>query len=372
MDSELQASLKKLIRVSIFVMVLVAVYLLFKWVFPILGTILARLPVLFLPFILAIIIAVLIEPIVEWFEKNIRLPRSWSAVFSLFIVLGSFILLLNVIISIIMNEISALYKSLVGQSDQLLNRIMQSIADIQLFYLQLNMPPQVQQTIQDALQKALLATEGLMNDLINGLLSIITALPTFFIFLVIATVATYFIVKDRRQIRAAVLDPLSSQARSKTRDVFAGLLKALTGFLKAYAILISITAMITLVSLKILGVDYVLMIALLVGLFDILPILGPGTIFIPWVIWEFMSGRAGMGISLLIVYIIISAVRQFLEPKIVGDNIGLHPLLTLISLYVGLQLGGLVGMILGPIIAVIIIASYRAGVFEGLDWRQPK
>ncbi|HHW60769.1 MAG TPA: AI-2E family transporter, partial [Syntrophomonadaceae bacterium] len=108
------------------------------------------------------------------------------------------------------------------------------------------------------------------------------------------------------------------------------------------------------------------------GLFDILPILGPGTIFVPWVIWEFMSGRAGMGISLLIVYIIISAVRQFLEPKVVGDNIGLHPLLTLISLYVGLQLGGLVGMILGPIILVILIASYRAGVFEGLDWRKQR
>jgi predicted PurR-regulated permease PerM len=124
------------------------------------------------------------------------------------------------------------------------------------------------------------------------------------------------------------------------------------------------------VSLKILGVKYVLTISLLVGLADILPVLGPGAVFLPWIVWQFINGRTGMGISLLAVYIIISVVRQFLEPKIVGDNIGLHPLTTLISLYVGLQLGGAVGLILGPVTVVIFIACYRAGVFDRFDWRK--
>lgn len=98
--------------------------------------------------------------------------------------------------------------------------------------------------------------------------------------------------------------------------------------------------------------------------------IGPGTIFVPWIIWEFATGSTRMGVSLLLVYATISIVRQVLEPKIVGDNIGLHPLVTLISLYVGLQLGGLVGMILGPVSVVIFMACYRAGIFPGLEWRK--
>ncbi len=73
---------------------------------------------------------------------------------------------------------------------------------------------------------------------------------------------------------------------------------------------------------------------------------------------------------MLVAYIIISGVRQFLEPKIVGDNIGLHPLATLVSLYVGLQLGGVVGMIMGPVCVVIFIAMYRSGILDRFDWRK--
>ena len=115
---------------------------------------------------------------------------------------------------------------------------------------------------------------------------------------------------------------------------------------------------------------YIFTIGILVGILDILPILGPGTLFIPWIIWEIISGDTGFAVSLLVLYVIISVVRQFLEPKIIGDNIGLHPLATLISLYVGLQLGGIVGMIAGPVLLVIFIACYRVGVFNRFNWRK--
>ena len=115
---------------------------------------------------------------------------------------------------------------------------------------------------------------------------------------------------------------------------------------------------------------YIFTIGIVVGILDILPILGPGTFFVPWIIWALISGDTKVALSLLIVYIIISVVRQFLEPKIIGDNIGLHPLATLISLYVGLQLGGVIGMIMGPVLVVIFIACYRAGVFDNINWRK--
>jgi sporulation integral membrane protein YtvI len=188
------------------------------------------------------------------------------------------------------------------------------------------------------------------------------------IFLGISAVATFLIIKDRALIRTFVINFLP--ARSHSRDIISELFKTFSGFVKAYSILMTITAVMTLVGLKILGVEYALLIGLLVGIFDILPILGPGAIMVPWIMWEFMTSNTSMGFSLLVLYVIITVVRQFLEPQIVGDSIGLHPLATLISLYVGLQVGGVPGMFLGPIIVVIFIACYRAGLLDRFDWRE--
>lgn len=369
MDTELMKSLKKLVKLSIFVMALIAVYLLFTYVFPIFAKIIAFFPVIFMPFIFAILLALLIEPVVNMFEKYVRLKRSWAVFFSLTLVIGGFMSIVSLLVTVTIREMSALYRLALSHSDQIIGQLMTFLSDFRLSYLQLNLPPQVQAAIQDNLQKAVLLLQQLMNASINGLIQGFAILPGILVFLGIATVATFFIIKDRALIRTFVIEILPSPARSKTRDVISELLKALSGFFKAYSILITITAIITLVALKILGVKYAFTLGILVGLMDILPVLGPGAIMVPWIIWELMSNNTSLGISLLVVYVIISILRQFLEPQIVGDSIGLHPLATLVSLYVGLQLGGLVGMILGPVLVVIFIASYRAGLLDRFDWR---
>ncbi len=368
MDPELQKNIKTLIRLTIFVMALVAIHLLFTYVFPIVGNMFSFIPVLFMPIIMAVILAVLIEPVVNFFETRLRLKRSLAVLMSLLVVVGGFFYLLFEIVSIVIKEMSGMYMQAASHSDEIINKIMTSFTDIKIFYLKLSLPPQVEPSVQSSLQKAVEWLQSFMDQSINSMVQIIGFLPNFFIFLIIATVATFFIIRDRAELRKFILDILPGHARSKTREIIGQLFKALVGFLKAYMILISITAIITMTALKILQIKYVLTLGLLIGLMDILPILGPGGIFVPWIIWEFISGDTRMGISLLVVYIIISAVRQFLEPQIVGENIGLHPLATLISLYAGLQLGGVAGMILGPILVVIFIACYRAGLFERFSW----
>ncbi|MEN6348051.1 MAG: sporulation integral membrane protein YtvI [Syntrophomonas sp.] len=370
MDPELQRYLKVFVKTAIVVLVLLAVYLLFIYVFPVLGKIMAHLPKLFLPFILAVLMAVIIEPVVNLFERKTRLNRSWSVIFSLLLVVGGFISFLALIISRIISDMTRLSPLVVSYSGQVSNRLISAIGDFKLFYLSLNLSPQMQATIQTQVEKGIKAASILMEQTINGMIHALAMLPNAIIFLMIATVATFFIIKDRALLRTFVLKFIPGSARSKSREVVAELFRALTGFVKAYSILISITAIITMVCLRILGIDYIVTIGIIVGLMDILPILGPGTFFIPWIAWHFATGNVRMGVSLLVVYLLISIVRQFMEPKIVGDNIGLHPLATLISLYVGLQLGGVEGMILGPVLLVIIIASYRAGIFEELNWRK--
>jgi sporulation integral membrane protein YtvI len=368
MDPELLKNLKILIRLSIFVMALVAIYLLFTYVFPILGNMFSFVPVLFMPIILAVILALLIEPVVDFFQERLRLKRGVATIISLLAVLGGVFSILSMLISVTIKEISGMYIQAASHSDEIIHRVMTSFTNIKVFYLNLSLPPQIELSIQNSLQRAVEWLQRLMDQSLNSLAQVITFLPNFFIFVLIATVATYFIIRDRSELRQFLLSILPGTARSKTREIISELFKALIGFLKAYTILISITAIITITALKILQIKYVLTLGLLIGLMDILPILGPGGVFIPWIIWEFISGNTRMGISLLVVYIIISVVRQFLEPQILGENIGLHPLATLISLYAGLQLGGVAGMIMGPILVVIFIACYRAGLFERFSW----
>jgi predicted PurR-regulated permease PerM len=111
---------------------------------------------------------------------------------------------------------------------------------------------------------------------------------------------------------------------------------------------------------------------LVVGFLDILPILGPGALFVPWSLWEIASGNGSFGFELLVLYGIIVIVRQVLEPKIVADSIGLHPLATLVGMFVGLKAAGVMGMFLGPVILVLFQALRRAGllpVYNGTNKR---
>jgi sporulation integral membrane protein YtvI len=326
----------------------------------------------FMPFIFAVLLALIIEPVVNLFEKYGRLKRIWAVFLSLFLVIGGFISILLMVAAVVIKEMSALYRLALSHSDAIIGQVMTSLSNFRLSYLQLNLPPQVQATVQDNLQNGIQILQQLMGNTINALMQAFIKLPGILVFIGIATVAAFLIIKDRALIRTFVIEILPASSRAKAVNVIGELFKALSGFVKAYSILITITAVITMVSLRVLGVEYAFLIGILVGIMDILPVLGPGAVMVPWIIWQFMTGNTRMGISLLVVYAIISIVRQFLEPQIVGDSIGLHPLATLLSLYVGLQLAGVYGMILGPVLVVIFMACYRAGLLERFDWREKR
>lgn len=370
MDPILLKYLRTLTRFGIVVLFLVIIYLLFTFVFPILGKVLSYFPLLFLPFILAIALAVLIEPVVNFFEIKLRFKRNLATALSLLLVVSGLIYFLSLIVSIMIRELTGLFPLLGEYSDQAVIRFMNAVSNFRWFYVQLNLPIELQQTLQNNLQESFRLLSSFMDTSIKALTQALLMLPEAFIFLLIATVATYLIINDRALIRDFVLDWLPGTARSQTVNVVGQLFKALIGFVKAYSMLISITAILTMLAMKILGVDYILTIGMTVGLLDILPVLGPGTFFVPWILFELFTGKTRLAISLLVVYTIITVVRQSLEPKVVGDNIGLHPLATLVSLYAGLQLGGFTGLVLGPILMVFIIASYRAGIFDRFDWRK--
>ena len=137
-------------------------------------------------------------------------------------------------------------------------------------------------------------------------------------------------------------------------------------YLRAYVLLLFLTFCQLFVGFLILDVKYPLLIALLVALVDILPILGVGSVLIPWGIIELViTKNIYTGLGLFIIYIVVTVIRQITEPKVVAGSLGLHPLLTLVSMYAGLRLFGIFGMIIGPAAVLTIRSIIKKPVTEG-------
>lgn len=368
MEPDLKKPLKILIRLSIVLLSLFIFFVLINWIFPILGKIAVTIPLVLAPFIVAFLLSLIIDPLVSWLQQHGRMNRSWSVLVALLIVVGGVGGILIAIITRVARELAGLYELANANSADIVFSITKLLNDLQLAYLRLNLPENLQKSLIDSLGVVATKIEHLLSGAASGLVSILLNLPQMFIFILIIAIATFFIARDWPTMRHKGLAIIPSNQKAKASFLFNDLMHTFVGFLKAEATLVSITALWFIVGLKVLGVDYALTIGIMAGLFDILPVLGPGTLMVPWIIWSFIVGNIKLGIGVLVIYILASVVRQILEPRILGNNIGLHPLVTLLSLYVGLQLGGVAGMILAPVLVVFVMSLIKAGVFDDIKW----
>ena len=141
---------------------------------------------------------------------------------------------------------------------------------------------------------------------------------------------------------------------------------ALGAYVRAQCILMCITYVILMIWLLILQVDYAFFLSLGIALFDAIPILGAGGVLIPWAVFNAVTGNYVMAICLVVMYLMNLAMRQYLEPRLVSQKIGTHPLFTLMSIFIGLRIWGFVGVILGPAILIIGINLYKEGILKKL------
>ena len=221
---------------------------------------------------------------------------------------------------------------------------------------------------QEASQEILLKVSEWVTSFLTKLLSLITSLPTITIYVIITILSVYFVCTDRIYILDFMEHHMPKKWVQKIGIHVKEITRKLGGYLKAEAILILVSFVISLVGLYILkfvgmNVKYPLLIALGIGFVDALPILGSGSVMAPWAVVEALNGDIQLGISILSLWLIMSIVRQFLEPKIVSGKIGIHPIFTLIAMYTGFKVIGVMGMLVGPIV-LIILKSVFANVLE--------
>ncbi len=321
----------------------------FKYVLPIL-----------IPFIIALIISFFMEPGIKFLQKRVKMSRGLATLSAMMVVFGGFTVILSLIILRLISELIQLSISLPVLALELKGYFQGLIERATAFYVTL--PLSVSSSIEQNITNLAVSLQGLLSKAANSLLLFISMVPGTIAVLLVSLLATYFLARDRRLIGDFILRLLPASWGDKTVTVTQDVAAAFTAYIKAQALLISITTVLSVAGLYMIGADYALIMGLSVGFFDLIPVLGPATIFVPWLIWSFATGATGFGIKLTVLYLLVLMIRQVLETKIVSANLGLHPLATLLAMYAGLKTIGLTGLIAGPILLIAIQSLYKAGV----------
>ena len=332
------------------------------------------LPLLY-PILLAWLLAYIMHPLVL-ILKGLKLP-SWLAVsLSLLFYIGGTTLVMTALITRLVKELIILLQTFDLHTDQwreLLLSWSQNVS-IQNIINQINQfyhdNPDYHATIDSNISRTTETVGHAVTQLITGffnvILNLISSLPSMGTILIVVVLAAFFISTSWERHNDKLAGWLPAPLLKPVSDIWRDLRRALFGYIRAQFILISITALIVIIGLLLLGVKSAFAIGLMIGFVDLLPYLGVGIVMLPWALYSYMTGNLALGIGLTVLYAVILVTRQVLEPKVLASSIGLDPLAMLIGMFAGLQLFGMLGLIIGPVLLVILVAFNRAGVLRAL------
>lgn len=292
----------------------------------------------------------------------------------------SAILILVLVMSIIIGFLVWGIVSLISESSNLLqnfniymekaNEIIQNLlASIDLSKIKI--PQEIMNIAQNSFQEFLGTVSTWAKELLTSVLNGITSIPTVVIYIVITLLSLYFICTDKIYMVDQLEHHFPRKWVKKLAMHIKEITKVLGGYLKAEVILVFVSFFISVVGLYLLkfagfNLPFPLLAALIIGFVDALPIFGSGTVMIPWAILCAIDGDIKLGMAILVLWIIMSIVRQFMEPRLVSKQIGIHPIFTLIAMYTGFKLIGVIGMLIGPIVLIVLKNIFGSLIDKGV------
>ena len=317
--------------------------------------------VFFWPFLIAIAFAIILEKIVEYIVKRTKISRKIVGtvlVLLLYALLGFLIYLLvakliKEAVSITVN-LPTMYEHIKDTYKVLYDKYVSAMK---------NIPNSMSSKIYDFGMEILGTISSYITKFFNTVINFIMFIPSIFIYAIITILATLFLVTDRRKLSMYVHDAFPKKIVKKISNIFKETIVSLSQYLKAQLVMVCITFVELLIAFLILKQEYPFTLAVVIALIDALPIIGVGGILIPWGIYSAVMGNISLGVGLLITYVVIIVVRQLVEPRIVSSNIGVHPFVTLISMYIAFKIFGIIGLIIGPVV-MVIFKNVFAQLFE--------
>ncbi len=310
---------------------------------------------LLLPFALAFFLAYLprrpAQRLAARLRISVRFCRMALSLLSLFLLLGGAGLLLYLIVGEAWRFVSGLSAS--GQLEQMLSAVLRFPHGL-LGSSEIAM--EWEKKIADAVGTA---AASLLSGALSSMTAIAAAVPRILLFLLVTVVSVLYISWDLERILLVVKRLLPARLQSIASALKNGVLKTALSYLRSYGILMLMTFVLVFVGLLILRAEYAVLMAALIALLDVLPVIGVGTVLVPWSVFSFLMGQSGRGVGLLVLLGAHEIMRQIAEPRILGRSLGVHPLVTLVLLYVGYSLFGFVGLLLMPAVGVLLGALFN-------------
>lgn len=324
-----------------------------------------------MPFLLAFIMAWIFNPVIQVLQKRMRFTRK---IFSYILVLVFYAVLFGLCLAFasqVVTQVIELVKAVPSIISQLQSVYNQLISSLQQALV--NLPPEY-----DALRTELFSLLSSAWDWLRRLLSgaigsavgitsnIAMALPEFVIFLTVLVLASCIITTDFPNLRENIYSYLGSKGKNSLRLMGHSFRTAVLGFFRSQLIFALVDMAIILTAFFIIGVPYPLPIALVLAFLDFIPFFGAGTVLVPWGAICLVLGFFTMGAQLLLLYAILYILRRIFEPRILGGATGFSSLQMLFSMYAGMKLAGVTGLVVAPIIWIAAVNFLRTGIFDGI------
>lgn len=347
------------VRIATRLLLLVAIILLLIFAVP-------RLWNLLMPFALALLLAWMLLPAVRWLQKKLKLSRK---AISMVLVILVFAAVGGIVAAFIWALVQQVM-NLVDNWNNVLDSIVSSINSLEKYFDRESsfISPDVISNIDSMLARAVDWAKDAVPSFLNTAASrtgtFVRQVPSTFVAIVVFVMASYFFTDGYPAMREWITSRVSKPVRSaghRVRTVFAG---AFGGYIKSQLILSFGVFIILVVGFFIIRQSYGLLLAAAFAVLDFIPIIGAGTVMVPWAVVYLFMGNLRGAVQLLVIWGVIVLYRRVAEPKVLGDQTGLPPILSLIAIYVGMKLGGVWGMVLGPILALVLVNLGRQGVYD--------
>lgn len=355
MNSPMIKYWKALVNIAVAVMALILAIVL-----------LPRLAVFFTPFLVGWIISFIASPLVRFFEEKVKIKRKAGSAFVIIVVIALVVLMLYLVGAKLVNEIIGFMSALPSIWNSLESDFTEIGEKLSVVYERL--PINIQSTINGILEQANTYVGELFSKLSSPTIAAVgnfaKQLPTVIIGIIMCLLSSYFFVAERAEINQWFRKHTPYAIQSRYLIMKRSLVRAVGGYFKAQIKIEIWMYLLLVIGLALLRVNYVLLIALGIAFLDFLPFFGTGTVMVPWAIIKILSADYKMAIGLLIIWGVGQLARQLIQPKIVGDSVGVAPIPTLFLLFIGYKIGGVFGMILAVPLGLILYTMYEEGAFD--------
>lgn len=322
--------------------------------------------VFFTPFVVAWIIALIASPLVRFFEEKVKLRRKAGSAFVIIVVIGLVVLAIYLIGAKLVDEVIGLVNALPSIWEGMEEDFDQIGRNLSVIYDKF--PLNMQDTINGITEQANSYLGELFGKIGSPTIAAVgnfaRQLPSVIIGIIMCLLSSYFFVAERGSINEWFRRHTPKSIQSRYQMMRRSLMRAVGGYFKAQLKIEVWMYLLLVIGLSILKVNYALLIALGIAVLDFLPFFGTGTVMVPWAIVKILSADYSIAIGLLIIWGVGQLARQLIQPKIVGDSVGVAPIPTLFLLFIGYKSGGVLGMILAVPLGLILYTMYEEGIFD--------